>query len=63
MPQATWLRPYIFLIHINDLQTTLRAFKFIYDVTVIEVIEVIDSIASSQNNADFSQRDCHVVYR
>ena len=45
MPQGTWLGPYIFLIHINDLQTTLPAFKFIDDVTVIEVI---DSIASSQ---------------
>jgi len=45
MPQGTWLGPYIFLIHINDLQTTLPAFKFIDDVTVIEVI---DSTASSQ---------------
>jgi len=45
MPHGTWLGPYIFLIYINDLQTTLPAFKFIDDVTVIEVI---DSIASSQ---------------
>jgi len=45
MSQSTWRGPYIFLIHINDLQTTLPAFKFIDDVTVIEVI---DSIASSQ---------------
>ena len=35
----------IFLIHIIGLHTTLLAFKIIYDVTVIEVI---DSIASSQ---------------
>jgi len=48
MPQGTWLGPYIFLIHIDDLQTTLPAFEFIDDITVIEVIEVIDSIASSQ---------------
>jgi len=51
IPQGTWLGPYIFLIHINDLQATLPAFKFINDVTVIEVIEVIkviDSITSSQ---------------
>jgi len=38
MPQGTWLGPYIFLIDINDLQTKLPAFKFIDDVTVIEVI-------------------------
>jgi len=54
MPQGTWLGPYIFLIRINDLQTTLHAFKFIDDVTVIEVI---DSIA--QSDADFSRRDCY----
>jgi len=48
IPQGTWLGPNIFLIHINDLQTTLPAFKFIDDVTVIEVIKVIDNIASSQ---------------
>jgi len=45
IPQGTWLGPYIFLIHINDLQTTLLAFKFIDDVTVIEMIDII---ASSQ---------------
>jgi len=45
MPRGTWLGLYIFLIHINDLQTTLPAFKFIDDVTVIEVM---DSITSSQ---------------
>jgi len=48
---ADWLEahgligPYIFLIHINDLQATLPAFKFI---DVVTMIEVIDSIASSQ---------------
>ena len=45
MPQGTWLGSYIFLIHINDLQTMLPAFKFTDDVTVIDVI---DSIVSSQ---------------
>jgi len=45
MPQGTWLGPNIFLIPINDLQTTQSAFKFIDDVTMIEVI---DSITSSQ---------------
>jgi len=45
MPQGARLGAYFFLIHINDLQTTLPAFKFIDEFTVIEVI---DSIASSQ---------------
>jgi len=44
--KAQWLSPYIFLIHIKDLQPTLPAFKFIDDVTVIKVI---DSIASEIN--------------
>jgi len=48
MPQDTWLGPYILLIHINNVQATLHAFKFTDSVTVIEVIEVINSIASSQ---------------
>jgi len=41
---SLWLGPYIFLIHINDLHSTLPVIKFI-DVTVIEAI---DSIACRQ---------------
>jgi len=50
MPQGTWLGPYIFLIHINDLRDNASCLhsKFFDDVTVIEVIEVSDSIASSR---------------
>jgi len=40
--------PIIILIHINDLQTTLPAFKFIDDVTVIEVM---DSIANQMQTS------------
>jgi len=40
---------YIILIHISDLQTKLPAFKFIDDVTVIEVF------ASSQMQTSFNE--------
>lgn len=39
MPQATWLRPYVFLIHINDLQAPQTTFKPIHYVTIIEIQE------------------------
>jgi Reverse transcriptase (RNA-dependent DNA polymerase) len=38
MPQGTWLGPYVFLILINDLVTSVLTFKFVDDVTVTEVI-------------------------
>jgi hypothetical protein len=42
MPQGTWLGPYIFLIHINDLRTEQLTFKFIDDVTIVEVLNSLD---------------------
>ena len=39
MPQGMWLRVYFFLILINDLDATLPMFKFIDDVTMIEIID------------------------
>jgi hypothetical protein len=42
MPQGTWLGPYTFLIHINDLRTEQPAFKFIDDVTIVEVLDSLD---------------------
>jgi hypothetical protein len=42
MPQGTWLGPYTFLIHINDLRTEQLAFKFIDDVTIVEVLDSLD---------------------
>ena len=38
MPQGTWLGPYVFLILINDIVTSVLTFKFVDDVTVTEVI-------------------------
>jgi hypothetical protein len=38
MPQGSWFGPYVFLMLIDDLQTTLETFKFVDDVTLCEVI-------------------------
>jgi Reverse transcriptase (RNA-dependent DNA polymerase) len=41
MPQGTWLGPYVFLILINDLNTIMASFKFVDDVTLTEIINLI----------------------
>src|SRR5664279_5372792 len=38
MPQGTFLGVYFFLIHINDLQSSVPLIKFIDDITAIETI-------------------------
>lgn len=39
MPQGTWLGPYVFLVLINDLTSTIPLHKFIDDVTATEIID------------------------
>ena len=39
MPQGTWFGPYVFLLLIDDLQPMLDTFKFVDDVTMIEIVE------------------------
>ena len=39
MPQGTWFGPYVFLIMINDLLPMLDTFKFVDDVTMVEVVD------------------------
>lgn len=39
MPQGTWFGPYVFIILIDDLQTTMDTYKFVDDVTIIEVVD------------------------
>jgi hypothetical protein len=38
MSHGTWFGPYVFLMLIDDLQTTLDTFKFVDDVTLCEVV-------------------------
>jgi hypothetical protein len=44
MPQGIWLGPRVLLILMNDLRTTEPTFKFIDDVTVIEVADRLDKL-------------------
>jgi hypothetical protein len=46
MPQGTWLGPYVFLVLIDDLHKILDKFKFVDDVTMVEIID--QTAASSQ---------------
>jgi hypothetical protein len=39
MPQGTFLGPYVFLVLINDLVTSVATFKFVDDVTLTEIVE------------------------
>ena len=38
IPQGTWFGPYVFLVLINDLVTSLTMHKFIDDTTITEII-------------------------
>ena len=46
MPQGTWLGIYCFLVHINDLKSNITLYKYIDDVTAIELIEHSDHASS-----------------
>jgi hypothetical protein len=44
MPQgiSIWLDPCVFLIHINDIQTTQSTFTFDYDNNIIGEVDYVD---------------------
>ena len=51
MPQASWLRPLIFIILIDDLRLRLRTYKYLDDTTISETVEK-DTASSMRQAAD-----------
>ena len=50
LPQGSWFGPFMFLVIINDLSTTLPTYKFVDDVTVVETL--------TSSNGDLMQQAC-----